>query len=223
MRQWPNDATVAHLIFVDHARVPTVDDVDRAVDHARRHGARAVRTSALFPSAATVVLGAGFTEIDRLALLERALTDELPRAGRPTRPMLAWHHTAAATVDREAFGPLWGNDAASLRDIRRATPRHRARIMRDGRRIVGFAISGSAGEHGYLQRLAVAPSHRRAGYASDLVSDATVWMQRSGLRAVLVNTGVWNQPALSLYERFGFRRLDDELTIAEMRLGPPAT
>jgi ribosomal protein S18 acetylase RimI-like enzyme len=222
MRQWPHDPTVGHLIFLDHARTPTPDDLERALDHARRHGARAVRTSALFPAAAGVVLDAGFTAIDRLALLERTLDGNLPHSVRPTRPMLAWHHAAAAAVDRDAFGPLWGNDAASLRDVRRATPRHRARIVRDGRQIVGFAISGAAGEHGYLQRLAVATSHRRAGYASDLVSDALGWMQQGGLSSVLVNTGVWNQPALSLYDRFGFRRLEDDLTIAELRLRPPA-
>ncbi|MFP5487215.1 MAG: hypothetical protein ACLGHQ_02765, partial [Acidimicrobiia bacterium] len=156
MRQWPNDPTVAHLIFVDHAEIPTEHEVRRAIDHARARGARAVRTSALFPAAAEVVLGQGFRTIDRLALLSRPISDRSnPPASRPTRPMLPWHHAAAAAVDRDAFGPLWGNDTASLRDIRRATPRHRARILRDGRSIHGFAISGAAGDHGYLQRLAV--------------------------------------------------------------------
>lgn len=218
MRQWPNDPTVAHLIFVDHAETPTDDDVRRAVEHARSRGARAVRTSALFPTASDVVLGQGFHTIDRLALLSRPITGSTtPPAGRPTRPMLPWHHSAAAVVDRDAFGPLWGNDAASLRDIRRATPRHHARVLRDGRTIVGFAISGAAGDHGYLQRLAVSSTRRRAGFATDLVADALRWMQTEGLTSVLVNTGVDNVAALALYERFGFRRLTDELTIAELR------
>lgn len=222
MRQWPNDPTVAHLIFVDHARTPTAEDIAGAVDHARRRGARVLRTSALFPRAADVVLDAGFSPIDRLALLERSLTGTFDPPGRTTRPMRAWHHAPAAAVDRDAFGPLWGNDAASLRDIRRATPRHRARIVRDGRAIAGFAVSGAAGEHGYLQRLAVSTSHRRAGHASVLVADALAWMHRLGLTTVLVNTGVDNAPALDLYDGFGFRRLDAELTIAELRLAPPS-
>jgi ribosomal protein S18 acetylase RimI-like enzyme len=221
MRQWPNDPTIAHLIFTDHAEVPTEDDLAQAVAHARRRGARAIRTSALFPDAAEIVLAQGFTPIDHLALLDRRLDDEVPLPRRSTRPMLAWHHSAAAIVDRDAFGPLWGNDAAGLRDIRRATPRHRARIMRSGRRIVAFAVSGAAGDHGYLQRLAVATAHRRAGYAHDLVADALDWMRRSGLRSVLVNTGIDNHAALQLYERFGFRRLGDELTIGELQLTVP--
>ena len=29
MRQWPNDPTVAHLIFVDHQTVPSADAIER--------------------------------------------------------------------------------------------------------------------------------------------------------------------------------------------------
>lgn len=224
MRQWPNDPTIAHLIFVDHAETPTPDVVRGAVAHARDRGARIVRTSALFPGAADVVLSLGFTPIDRLALLSRPLSaSSAPPAGRPTRPMMPWHHPAAADVDRDAFGPMWGNDAASLRDIRRATPRHRARVTRDGRTIVGFAISGAAGDHGYLQRLAVASAHRRAGHAHDLVADALRWMHDDGLTSVLVNTGIDNHAALALYDGFGFQRLADELTIAELRIDEHAS
>jgi ribosomal protein S18 acetylase RimI-like enzyme len=221
MRPWPNDPTIAHLIFVDHAEIPTRDEVARAVAHAHERGARAVRTSALFPRAADVVLALGFEPIDRLALLSRPISARsAPPPGHPTRPMLAWHHPAAAQVDRDAFGPLWGNDASSLRDIRHATPRHRARIVRDGRTVIGFSIAGAAGDHGYLQRLAVASTHRRAGHARDLVVDALRWMHGLGLTSALVNTGVDNTAALALYDGLGFRRLTDLLTIAERRIVP---
>ena len=90
--------------------------------------------------------------------------------------------------------------------------------MRDGRTIVGFAVSGSAGDRGYLQRLAVLTSHRRSGHATALVADALDWMQGRQLDSVMVNTGVENHAALALYDRFGFRRLETELTIAELRL-----
>ena len=220
MRQWPNDPTVGHLIFLDHSRTPTVDDVTDAVAHAERRGARAVRTSALFPSAAEVVLAHGFEPIDRLALLSRPISERsTPPPGRATRPILPWHLPGVAEIDRDAFGPLWGNDTSSLREIRRATPRHHARLIRDGRAIAGFAISGAAGDHGYLQRLAVSTTHRRSGFARDLVVDALRWMCDSGLTSVLVNTGVDNTAALALYDRLGFRRLNDDLVIAEMHIG----
>jgi ribosomal protein S18 acetylase RimI-like enzyme len=222
MREWPGDPTVAHLIFLDHQTVPSCEHVDAALDHARRRGARAIRTSALFPDAAAVVLGAGFHEIDRLALLRFDLTDvrERPAVAVPVRPMRPWHLARAAACDRDAFGPLWGNDESSLRDITRATPRHHARIVADRRSVAAFAISGAAGEIGYLQRLAVGHAHRRQGLATDLVVESLRWMHELSLGTCLVNTGVANQPALRLYERIGFQPLADELVIAERSTGP---
>lgn len=221
MRQWPNDPTVGHLIFVDHHIVPTRNDIEAAVEHALAKGARAIRTSALFPDAAAVVLAAGFTPIDRLALLQVRLDQTtMRRLGEPRhriRSMTPWSHHVAAGVDQRAFGPLWGNDAASLRDIRTATPTHRARTVRVGRRVAGFALSGAAADSGYLQRVAVDPEHRRRGIAHDLVVDAMVWMHADHRTNALVNTGVDNEPALALYEGLGFTRLPDVLTIAERR------
>lgn len=220
MRQWPNDPTVAHLILVDHLTVPTTDAIDAAIEHARRRGARVVRTSALFPRAADVMSSSGFATIDRLALLQLTIGDVIDRLPRPARTgaMQAWHHGRVARIDQEAFGPMWGNDAASLREIRRATPAHRARIVRVDRELAGFAISGLAGSNGYLQRLAVANRHQRSGLGRRLVTDSLQWMHRSRVTTAYVNTGTTNTAALELYAGLGFTRLDDELRIAELRL-----
>ncbi len=221
MRQWPNDPTIAHLIFVDHQTIPTTDAVEAAVEHAWSKGARAIRTSALFPAAADVVLATGFEPIDRLALLElhidQALMRQMPAPTHRLRAMTPWSHRLAAAIDQRAFGPMWGNDPASLRDIRTATPVHRARMVRVDRQMAGFAFSGAAADVGYLQRIAVDPEHRRLGIARDLVIDALTWMHADRRTRCLVNTGVDNEPALALYEGFGFRRLPDVLTIAERR------
>ena len=228
LRPWPNDPSARLLVFVDHLTVPTADDLAAAVDACRADGATVVRTSALFPRAAEVATASGFDVIDTLALLRRALDDDLDRTleamygtARPrTGALRAWQHEQAATVDQDAFGPLWGNDARSLADIRRATPVHRARQRRVGRRIAAFAISGAAGDSGYLQRVAVAEAARRRGLARDLVADALHWMRRRAFSTAYVNTGVTNAAALALYDRFGFVRLDDHLVIAEHRLHP---
>jgi ribosomal protein S18 acetylase RimI-like enzyme len=228
MRAWPSDPSVAHLIFTDHQHVPGREEVADAVAHATRKGARAVRTSAMFPDVADVVLDCDFTPIDRLALLSfdlgaaastRHSTERAePRVGFRLAALRPWHLSRCSQIDRAAFGLLWGNTASSLRDIRTATPWHLARIARHGDGIQGFAISGAAADHGYLQRLAVAPDARRRGIARSLVLDALEWMTRRGLRLALVNTGVANDGALALYESIGFGRLSDELVIAERRL-----
>lgn len=230
MKAWPGDSSVAHLIFLDHLHVPTDDELAEAVTHATRKGARAVRTSAMFPNVAEVVLANGFSTIDRLALLRLDLADhdvgdraDVGRSdGRPELgPLRPWHRHRCAEIDRASFGLRWGNTPASLREIAVATPHHRGRVARVGRRIEGFAISGAAAEQGYLQRLAVAPDARRRGIAGELVTDSLRWMRTRGLETALVNTGTDNDGALALYGSVGFRRLDDELTIAERVIADP--
>lgn len=224
MRAWPSDATVAHLIFVDHQTPPSRTDLAEAIAHAGRKGARAIRTSAMFPDATRVVLAEGFTPIDRLALLHRSLHDDptehhpVTRADHRVAPLRSWHLAACAKVDRDAFGLMWGNSPASLRDIRNATPLHHARLIRTSRAVGGFAISGAAADTGYLQRLAVAPEYRRLGLARRLTIDSLDWMRGRGLRQAMVNTGIDNDAALSLYRSLGFEALPDELTIAELQL-----
>jgi ribosomal protein S18 acetylase RimI-like enzyme len=223
LRSWPNDPTVAHLVFIDHLSLPSPASVAAAVERATRTGARAIRTSALFPRVADVLESVGFEPIDRLVLLrrqlDRSIIDRSTDLDHRPRPLRTWHLRRAAHVDLDAFGPMWGNDTASLRDIRRATPHNRARLVRSGRDIAGFAISGAALDNGYLQRLSVSSTHRRQRIGHDLVLDALQWMYERDLNAAFVNTGVDNQAALELYDQLGFEALDDELVIAERRLG----
>jgi ribosomal protein S18 acetylase RimI-like enzyme len=167
------------------------------------------------------VLQHDFNAIDRLALLRHPLTDAalaaLPTVAG-TEAFRPWSYRAAAGVDVDAFGPLWGNDRASLRDIRHATPHHRLRVIRRSRQITGIAISGAAGDSGYLQRLAVRSTAHRQGIATRLVVDALRWMGDRSLTAALVNTGLDNTGALALYTGLGFERLDIELVIADYRI-----
>jgi GNAT superfamily N-acetyltransferase len=226
LRAWPNDPAARLLVFLDHLNVPTGTDLTTALAQAHADGASVVRTSALFPRAAEVVLAAGFNTIDTLALLRRPVDHHLDRDLESlfgptlprTTPMRPWHHQRAALVDQDAFGAVWGNDTRSLAEIRRATPVHRARLRRDGRTLLGFAISGAAGDSGYIQRLAVSNPARRRGTGRDLVVDALVWMRHRGLSTAYVNTGVHNTAALALYDVLGFVHMDDRLVIAERRL-----
>ncbi|HUF99725.1 MAG TPA: GNAT family N-acetyltransferase [Ilumatobacter sp.] len=222
LRPWPNDPTTAHLVFLDHLTIPTEETVANATARAKARGAKRVRTSALFPRAAEVLLAAGYHPIDTLALLRLDLLDDqagstIPASRIATRAMRPWHFGRAAAIDVEAFGATWGNNVESLREICRATPVYRARVVGQRRRITGFAIVGAAGSNGYLQRLAVHPAGQRGGIGAGLVTDAVEWMRGRGLSSVLVNTGIDNAPALALYERFGFRRLSEQLVIAEHR------
>jgi ribosomal protein S18 acetylase RimI-like enzyme len=223
MRTWPGDPSTRQLVLLDHDDVPRVDEVRAWTDHCRRLGAHRVRTSALRPEAAEVFLRCGFLPIDRLALLEIDPRRRVPspptgsswRVGRVHRRDI----TSLIDLDRAAFPPPWGHDEQSWWDARRATPRSRARLV-EGRSggfdgPAGYALSGHAGHTGYLQRLAVDRRFRGQGIGRLLVDDALAAMERRRCRSVLVNTGIDNRAALSLYEAVGFRRRADELIVAE--------
>ena len=54
--------------------------------------------------------------------------------------------------------------------------------------------------------------------ASSLLIDGLQWLQRRGVREVLVNTNFDNDRALGLYERFGFQLLPESLQVLERRI-----
>ncbi|CAN5848078.1 hypothetical protein BH20ACT4_BH20ACT4_01610 [soil metagenome] len=230
VHRWPSDDSIAQLVVVDHQRRPRPSDVRQWVKAASAGHPMAIRTGALFPDAADAFAAEGFQVIDTLSLLRRELTGEslrsslrlARRAGRDQRVRLAImrhrHLDGAAAVDRAAFGDEWGHHAESLGRIAEATARTRQRMAVRDRRPYGFAITGSGGRRGYLQRLSVDPKARRCGIGRLLVLDALSWLQRSGARSVMVNTGVDNAPALALYRSLGFRAIPDRLRVMELLL-----
>ncbi len=230
IRAWPLDPTIAHLVLLDVHMVPTAETLDDWIRDAFASAQiERIRTGALFPAAADSFLRAGFVEVDRLTLLERALHDRVDvmrPAGLATVRMRTRDLVTAAEIDTASFPDGWRHDEASLREIARATPQARRRLVTTtsalgtGRRNrpspIGFAITGCAGPNGYIQRLAVRPDARRNGAARLLVTDALGWLVRRGARRAMVNTGIDNHAALDLYHDAGFEQLRDELVVVEL-------
>lgn len=52
----------------------------------------------------------------------------------------------------------------------------------------------------------VAVSHRRRGIGHMLLDAAVAWARRSGVSKLELHVFPWNEPAIRLYERFGFER-----------------
>lgn len=247
VRAWGADPGIVQLALVDQEIVPGVAEIQAWVDGIDDDGVHTVRTGALFPAAADRFAAAGFAVVDTLVLLRIDLTrvapvpsparddgeeeEEEEEDGRGddvavTAPLRRHHHPAAAAIDRDAFGPPWGNDVEDLEEIRSATPRHHAtgRFLRTGRLrrdLVAFAITGAAGGNGYLQRLAVAPRHQQGGHGRALTTEALAWMRRRRLHAGLVNTATANHAALALYTSLGFRPMSERLVVMQRPIGAP--
>ena len=54
--------------------------------------------------------------------------------------------------------------------------------------------------------LMVAAGHRRRGIGKVLLEEAVRWARESGVRKLELHVFPWNEPALRLYESFGFER-----------------
>jgi len=52
----------------------------------------------------------------------------------------------------------------------------------------------------------VAASHRRQGIGTALLNAAVAWAKRAAVRKLELHVFPWNEPAIRLYEQFGFER-----------------
>jgi ribosomal-protein-alanine N-acetyltransferase len=70
-------------------------------------------------------------------------------------------------------------------------------------------------DHAYLQRIAVLPTAQGLGFGALLAESCLQWAMERGAAKMFVNTESDNQPALSLYQRFGFEQCGERLFVME--------
>lgn len=219
---WRGRAGIAYLAPVPGSPPPSPSFLDRCVESLAVRGYGEVITGALAPAEQRGFLAAGFEVREHLVLLAHDLLDlpavssvdgvRLRRAHKSDRPIVL-------EVDHAAFREFWQLDDAGLVEAISATPSARFRVAtRRGDGVVGYAVTGRAGRHGYLQRLAVDPASQRAGIARALVLDGLHWLLRKDASNVLVNTQPDNDRALSLYRSLGFRQQAGGLDVLHRRL-----
>jgi ribosomal-protein-alanine N-acetyltransferase len=74
--------------------------------------------------------------------------------------------------------------------------------------VVGHAVTSSAGEIAELQRIAVAPEHRRQGIAAALLASVLDAARRTEADRLLLEVREDNRGALSFYADQGFVEID---------------
>lgn len=210
---WQGERYIALVGPARAARNPTASDIARCIDGLSRRGVVAAVTPALSPVEAEPFLKAGFTHHETLHLLARQLLERPPATSHRIRRAWPWHRRKVLDIDRRAFEEFWRFDGAALREARRATPTNRFRVSLGATGPVGYAVTGQAGNRGYLQRLAVDPDHQGQGIGAGLVYDSLRWLHRKGVNLALVNTQDRNVRALTLYERLGFSRQREALIV----------
>ena len=124
----------------------------------------------------------------------------------------------ASDVGREPEGWLlstdgWrgvGEERRYLRAVRRF-PDAAVFVVEDGDGDVVARLSIARDSHPASRHVAdlglmVAASHRRRGIGRALLEQAVAWARESGVRKLELHVFPWNEPAIRLYEQFGFVR-----------------
>jgi ribosomal-protein-alanine N-acetyltransferase len=210
---------------------PWNDDVDAVSLRLERGGVRFLRacahvctgwspevlSPATLPAGVRLWKQAGFVESNRLLLLEHDLSSkvtprlEVEQGGlEPLDEILA--------IDQVSFEPRWRLGRIGLAESVAATGKATVlRIRNSDGTIGGFAICGTSLGTGYLQRLAVSPDSRSRGLGGSLVAASIRWARRAYARVLLVNTQTDNDPAATLYRRFGFTDVPGGLLLLRYR------
>ena len=84
---------------------------------------------------------------------------------------------------------------------------HRTILIARAEHPVGVISIKTIGELADLHRLVVEPRSRRRGIGTDLVRAGLEVVRQLGVRAVILDVGYRNEPAIALYQQLGFEQL----------------
>jgi ribosomal protein S18 acetylase RimI-like enzyme len=215
---WRGDALIAYIAPLADGAPANVDAVRRCCEVLGGRGFREVITAALGPAESRGFIEAGFDVRERLHLLAHDLLNLPPAPADALRRGRRIDRSGALEVDGRSFDEFWRLDDGGFDEAIAATPSSRFRIADDGQAVIGYAVSGRAGQRGFLQRLAVDPAHQRRGLGRALAIDGLRWMKRRGVDRAMVNTQERNDRALALYEHLGFRLQPGGLAVLQIVL-----
>ena len=109
-----------------------------------------------------------------------------------------------ARLEAENLGADAWSEALIREGVTGALPTIRYLVAEVGGDTAGHAVASVAGDVTELQRIAVAPVHRRAGVASALLEEVTALARASRCDRVLLEVREDNADALAFYADRGF-------------------
>jgi len=132
--------------------------------------------------------------------------------------------------DYDEVMALWSQtEGLTLRDAdsREAITRYLGRnpnlsfVARDQGRLVGVVLAGTDGRRGYLQHLAVAPSHRGQGLGRVLAERAVAALRPLGIEKCHLMVRQENAPARAFWERLGWSERGDIILMSHVDADAP--
>jgi ribosomal protein S18 acetylase RimI-like enzyme len=122
--------------------------------------------------------------------------------------------------DTEAVVALWEESGLTRpwndprKDIARklGVQREWFLVVEDEGQVVASVMAGYDGHRGWVNYLAVAPSHRGRGIARALMAEVERLLGDAGCPKVNLQVRTTNEAALGFYERLGYKR-DDAISL----------
>ena len=106
-----------------------------------------------------------------------------------------------------SISPAWTYASVADRIERDDTLLLVAVVSGRGACVVGFAAFRQVGDDGELLQIAVDEKARREGVGSELLSEVLKHAEEKSLGSVFLEVRESNVPAISFYEKFGFKQL----------------
>lgn len=109
-------------------------------------------------------------------------------------------------LENKCFSTPW-TEAMFYGDIKNCNTRYFAAL--EGEDVVGYAGMWLSADGGQITNIAVAPSHRRKGIASALLKRLCTVCEEEKAEAIMLEVRSGNNAAVSLYEKFGFKKVGE--------------
>jgi ribosomal protein S18 acetylase RimI-like enzyme len=93
-----------------------------------------------------------------------------------------------------------------LQEVEEYVREHVALVAVEDGDVEGFALARMRGKaHGWVSDVYVEPAARQSGVARALLGEAAALLRAQGAETIELEVQPWNQPARSIYERWGFK------------------
>ena len=110
-------------------------------------------------------------------------------------------------IENQLFGETAWNQALFIDEISRVPSSRWYQLISEHDQIVGEVGLAFRGVDADVQTIAVVPTAQRSGTGTKLLSLALAEAKRRGVTQVFLEVAVENQPAISLYQKFGFEQI----------------
>jgi ribosomal-protein-alanine N-acetyltransferase len=115
---------------------------------------------------------------------------------------------AVGRLESDSLGDDAWSEALVTEGITGALPTVSYLVAVDEGEVVGHAVTSAAGDIAELQRIAVAPEHRRQGVGALLLEAAVEVASRTEADRMLLEVRADNRSALAFYAHAGFVEID---------------